>query len=149
MQKATATYIAPVGDSKVVEMGGVTFFDGKEVELNSYDHGPLISKLEGNQYFDIKVGEDDKQSKPPAAKKRGRPSAADREAAKIAAEEADRAAKAAAEKAKAAKADLDATEKAAAGDQSTPARSQAAPAHQTTDFPAPKPAAAPQAKPEA
>jgi hypothetical protein len=112
MQKATATYVAPFGDSKVVEMGGITFFDGKPVDLNSYDHPHLISKLGGNQFFDITVGEDDKKEMP-AAKKRGRPSAADRAAAKLAADEADAAAKLAAEKAKTAKADLAATEKAA------------------------------------
>lgn len=112
MQTATATYVAPPGDNKVVEMGGVTFFDGKPVELNSYDHGRLISKLGGNQYFDITIGEDDKKEIP-AAKKRGRPSAADRAAARAAAEQADLDAKAAVEKAKSAKADLAATEKVA------------------------------------
>jgi len=112
MQKATATYVAPMGDSKVVEMGGVTFFDGKPVDLNDYEHPHLISKLVGNQYFDTKVSEDDKQAMP-AAKKRGRPSAADRAAAKLAADEAELAAKAAAKKAADAKADLAATERAA------------------------------------
>lgn len=127
MQKATATYIAPFGDSKVVEMAGVTFFDGKPVELNSYDNGDLIKKLEGNPYFDITVGKDDENAKPPA-KKRGRPSAADIAAAKAAADEADAAAKAATEKAKAAKADHAATEKAASSADPKP--------------PAPKPPAA-------
>ena len=104
MQKATATYRAPVGGNKVVEMGGVTFFDGKAVELNSYDHAHLISKLPGNPSFDITVGEDDK--KPPTVeKKRGRPSNADIAAAKEAAEKAEAEAKAAAEKAKIAKED--------------------------------------------
>jgi len=112
MRKATATYVAPPGDSKVVEMGGLTFFDGKPVELNSYDHGPLITNLEGNQHFDITVGEDDKEAKSPAAKRRGRPSNADIAAAKALAEQTDKAAKEAAEKAEAAKADLEATEKA-------------------------------------
>lgn len=64
---ATATYVAPVGDNKVVEMGGVTFFDGKSVDLNTYEHGHLISKLQGNQYFDITVGKDDENAKPPAS----------------------------------------------------------------------------------
>jgi len=112
MRKATATYVAPPGDSKVVEMGGITFFDGKSVELNSYDHAGLISKLEGNQHFDITVGEDDKEAKSPAAKRRGRPSNADIAAAKALAEQTDKDAKQAAEKAEAAKADLEATEKA-------------------------------------
>lgn len=67
MRKATATYHAPKGDSKVVEMGGVTFFDGQPVELNSDDHANMIAKLPGNPHFDIEVGEDD------AKPRRGRP----------------------------------------------------------------------------
>jgi hypothetical protein len=113
MQKATATYVAPFGDSKVVEMGGVTFFDGQTVEINSEDHPHLMQKLQGNAHFDVVMGEDDEQETQPAAKKRGRPSAADRAAAQEAAEAAERDANAAADKAKAAKEDLDATEKAA------------------------------------
>lgn len=69
MRKAIATYNAPKGDSKVVEMGGVTFFHGQSVDLNSDDHGHMINKLQGNQHFDIDVGEDDTPEKP----KRGRP----------------------------------------------------------------------------
>lgn len=65
MRKATATYSAPKGDNKVVEMGGVTFFDGQAVELNSDDHGHLINKLPGNQHFDVEMGEE--------APRRGRP----------------------------------------------------------------------------
>ena len=85
MRKATVTYNAPPGDNKVVEMGGVTFFDGQSVELNTEDHPHIISKLEGNQHFDLDLGEDDGEVKP----KRGRPSKADKEAAdKKAAEEA-------------------------------------------------------------
>jgi len=106
MQKATATYVAPPGDSKVVEIGGVTFFHGKPVELNSYEHGHLIAKLPGNKHFDVTVGEDD--NKPaPVEKKRGRPSNADKAAAKEAAEKAEADAKAAIAKAKEAKADAD------------------------------------------
>ena len=69
MRKATATYHAPQGDSKVVEMGGVTFFDGQEVELNSDDHEHMINKLPGNQHFSIEVGEEEQDDKP----RRGRP----------------------------------------------------------------------------
>jgi hypothetical protein len=112
MKKATATYVAPFGDNKVVEMGGVTFFDGKSVDLNSDEHGALITKLEGNQNFDVTVGKDDEQPVQ-AAKKRGRPSAKDIAAAKEAAATADDEAKKAAEKAKVAKADADAAVKAA------------------------------------
>jgi hypothetical protein len=72
MRKAKVTYNAPKGDSKVVEMGGVTFYDGKEVEINTDDHGAMISKLEANQgspnaLFDIEVGEEEDRPK------RGRP----------------------------------------------------------------------------
>lgn len=77
MKTATATYIAPPGDNKVCEMGGVTFFDGQPVDLNSYDHGHLISKLEGNQHFDIEVGAEKPDEHKP---KRGRPSNADKAA---------------------------------------------------------------------
>lgn len=109
MQTATATYIAPPGDSKVCEMGGVTFFDRKPVELNSYDHPHLIAKLPGNKHFDVTVNEDDK--KPPTVeKKRGRPSNADIAKAKEAAEKAEADAKKAAAKAEEAKADAAALE---------------------------------------
>lgn len=84
MRKATAIYNAPKGDNKVVEMGGVTFFDGQEVELNSNDHGHLINKLPGNQHFEIEVGDDVPDDKP----KRGRPSNADKAAAEAKAKEA-------------------------------------------------------------
>lgn len=87
MRKATATYVAPKGDSKVVEMGGVTFFDGQAVELNSDDHGHLINKLPGNQHFDIEVGEETERPK------RGRPSNAEKAAKEQ--EEADKTEKAA------------------------------------------------------
>lgn len=63
MRSAIATYKAPEGDSKVVEMGGVTFFDGQPVELNSEDHGHMIGKLQGNQHFDIDVSDDDAEAK--------------------------------------------------------------------------------------
>ena len=56
MRKATATYHAPEGDNKVVEMGGVTFFDGQEVELNSDDHGHMINKLPNNPQVQYHVG---------------------------------------------------------------------------------------------
>lgn len=70
MRKATATYNAPEGDSKVAEICGVTFFDGHPVELNSNDHGHLISKLPGNQHFDVEMGEEIPDEPKP---RRGRP----------------------------------------------------------------------------
>lgn len=111
MKKATVTYVAPIGDNKVVEIGGVTFFDGKSVEINSYDNPHLIGKLEANQHFNVVVGKEEPDTvKPPA--KRGRPSNADLAAIKANAEETDRAAKEAVEKAKEAKAEHEAVTKA-------------------------------------
>ncbi|MGJ5075490.1 hypothetical protein [Bradyrhizobium oligotrophicum] len=77
MKTAKATYNVPRGDSKVVEMGGMTFFDGQEVELNSDEHGHLMSKLPNNQHFTFVAGEDLPDAKP----KRGRPSNAEKAAA--------------------------------------------------------------------
>ena len=98
MKKATVTYVAPLGDNKVCEMGGVSFFDGKSVEINSFDNPHLIEKLQGNQHFDIEVSKDDESVPRPKAK-RGRPSKADIEAAAAEAAAAEEAAKIAAEKA--------------------------------------------------
>ncbi len=41
-----------------VEMGGQTFYDGKETELNTDDNGALLDKLQGNQHFDVEIGEE-------------------------------------------------------------------------------------------
>jgi hypothetical protein len=87
MRKATAIYHAPPGDSKVVEMCGVTFFDGQSVELNSDDNPHLLLKLPTNKFFEIEIGEDDQK------KKVGRPSNADKAAAAAAAPKADAPAK--------------------------------------------------------
>lgn len=84
MRKATATYHAPEGDNKVVEMGGVTFFDGKSVDLNTDDHGHMISKLINNRHFEIEVSADDE----PAKRKPGRPSNAEKAAEAAKADEA-------------------------------------------------------------
>jgi len=103
MKTATVTYVAPIGDSKVVEMGGLTFFDGKSQEINDHDNPHLFNKLQGNPYFDFAMGKDAPDTvKPPV--KRGRPSNLDKAAAAKAAAEAEQAAKEAAEKAKEAKA---------------------------------------------
>jgi hypothetical protein len=103
MQKATVTYRSPPGDNKVTEMGGVTFFDGKSVELNSYDNPHLLQKLANNQFFDVEMGKEDNQPAPKV--KRGRPSNADIAAAKAASEQADREAVDAKTRAEAAKSD--------------------------------------------
>lgn len=85
MTKATATYNAPDGDNKVVEMGGVTFYDGQSVDLNSDEHGHLINKLPTNPHFEIEVGEEEDA---PKRNKGGRPSNAEK-AAKAEAEKAE------------------------------------------------------------
>lgn len=104
MRKAKVTYKAPEGDWKVVEMGGLTFFDGKPVEIDNVVNSHLFDKLQNNPHFDVEVGEDE-----PVAPRRkpGRPSNADRaeaeaaEAARLQAEAEAKAAAEAAEKAKA------------------------------------------------
>jgi hypothetical protein len=102
MKTATVTYVCPKGDNKAVEFGGLTFFDGKPVEINSSDNPHLFSKLQGNQHFDFEMGEDEPDVVKP---KRGRPSNAEKAAeekkvadAKAAAEKAAADAKAAVDK---------------------------------------------------
>lgn len=131
MKTATVTYVAPIGENKVAEMGGLTFFDGKSVEINDHDHPHLFQKLQTNQYFDFAMGKDEPDTvKPPV--KRGRPSNIDKAAAAAAAEEADRAAKEAAAKADEAKATHEAITKEEGG-KSKP--SIFAPAAKPTDQP--------------
>jgi hypothetical protein len=50
MKEATATYHAPKGDSKVVEMLGHTFYDGKPETVVLDDL--LMATLQGNQHFE-------------------------------------------------------------------------------------------------
>jgi len=69
MRKAVAIYSAPAGDNKVVEMGGVTFFHGQAVDLNSDEHPVLLAKLPANPHFEIEIGEDDT----PVKRRLGRP----------------------------------------------------------------------------
>ena len=74
MGKATATYVAPERDSKVVEMSGVTFFDGHDVELNSDQHAHLMGKLATNPHFKFVAIEDDerpRRSRPPGRAPKG------------------------------------------------------------------------------
>jgi hypothetical protein len=78
MRKATAIYNAPEGDNKVVEMGGVTFFDGQPVDLNTSDHAHLIAKLPGNQHFEVEIGEEEEPKRKP-----GRPSNAEKAEAQL------------------------------------------------------------------
>jgi hypothetical protein len=58
MRKATVTYNAAEGESQVVTTRGVTFFDGHPQELNTNDHGALITKCHDNPHFDVELGEE-------------------------------------------------------------------------------------------
>lgn len=51
MSKITITYKAPQDDSKVVEMRGLTFFDGMPVEVDGKADAELIAKAVGNPHF--------------------------------------------------------------------------------------------------
>jgi len=79
VRKAVAVYHAPEGDNKVVEMGGVTFFDGQPVDLNSEDHPVLIAKFPNHPHFEIEIEEDDAP-----APRRGRTSNAEKAAKEVA-----------------------------------------------------------------
>ena len=58
MKKVTVTYHAPPGDSRVVEVFGHTFFDGKAEEIEASDL--LIEKMRGNRHFEISDGPPEK-----------------------------------------------------------------------------------------
>lgn len=65
MKKLTATYHAPKGDSKVVEMLGHSFFDGKpeEIELEAFQ-ADIITRnplFECSKPEDVKPGEEKKE----------------------------------------------------------------------------------------
>lgn len=54
--KVQVTYHAPEGDSKVCEMGGKTFFDGKSTELDSEEDAALIEQCKANKHFETPGG---------------------------------------------------------------------------------------------
>jgi hypothetical protein len=60
MTKATVTYAAPKGDSKVVEHAGYTFFDGHPVEVDVDDL--RLGKLKNNPLFKVSDGHPPKGS---------------------------------------------------------------------------------------
>lgn len=53
MGKITVIYHAPPGDDRVVDMRGVTFFDGKPVEIDTEEHTALANKLRTNWHFEV------------------------------------------------------------------------------------------------
>jgi hypothetical protein len=50
--KVQVKYTAPPDDSKVCEMGGKTFFDGKTTELDSEEDAALIETISHNKCFE-------------------------------------------------------------------------------------------------
>jgi len=62
MAKIGVTYVAPKGDSEVVEMQGVKFFSGQTVKIDEDKQERLLSKLRKNPHFRV----DDKKPKEPA-----------------------------------------------------------------------------------
>ncbi|MEY9239174.1 hypothetical protein ABIF68_006793 [Bradyrhizobium japonicum] len=67
MKKATVTYTAPKGDSKVVEMLGYTFYDGQAQDIHCEDAN--MTRLQGNRHFKVdKVSDyDPEKDAPPKA----------------------------------------------------------------------------------
>jgi hypothetical protein len=49
---AKVTYHAPAGDSEVVSLMGLRFFDGEPRELDDA-HAPLLEKLAHNPHFEV------------------------------------------------------------------------------------------------
>jgi hypothetical protein len=52
MNKVSVTYHAPKGDSKVVEIWGHVFYDGKAEEVEVDDD--TLKTMKGNRFFDVK-----------------------------------------------------------------------------------------------
>lgn len=50
---AKVTYHAPLGDSEVVSLMGLRFFDGEPRELDDAEHGALLEKLAHNPHFAV------------------------------------------------------------------------------------------------
>lgn len=80
MKSVTVTYHAPPGDSKVAEVFGHTFFDGKSETIEVDDH--VAEKLRGNKHFECSEPKDAQPKKPDPKQQK-----ADEEAAKRADEE--------------------------------------------------------------
>lgn len=91
IKKINVTYIAPAGDSKVVEMKGTTFFDGIAVDVIGDE--AEFKRLEGNPCFKINsVADYDPSEKTKADKEAADKAAAAKEAADKAAAKHDEAA---------------------------------------------------------
>ena len=62
MKKVSVTYKAPPGESKVAELFGHTFFDGKEESIEVDDR--TLEKLKGNKHFKCGEPEDAADAEP-------------------------------------------------------------------------------------
>jgi hypothetical protein len=60
-KSVSVTYHAPPGDSKVVEMFGHTFYDGKAETVEVDDR--VLGKLQGNRHFECGEAKDAPQPK--------------------------------------------------------------------------------------
>lgn len=62
---ATVTYHAPQGDSEVVSLSGLRFFDGEPRELDDAEHVALLGKLAHNPHFEVGFTVLDETDPPP------------------------------------------------------------------------------------
>ena len=51
MGKIQVVWTAPEGDSKVCEVGGKTFYDGKATEIDDVEDASLLETLKHNKQF--------------------------------------------------------------------------------------------------
>lgn len=49
----SVTYHAPEGDSEVVSLAGLRFFDGEPRSLDGVEHAVLLAKLGQNPHFEV------------------------------------------------------------------------------------------------
>jgi hypothetical protein len=63
MTKVQVTWTAPEGDSKVCEMGGKTFFDGKSTEIDTDEDAALFEAVKHNKQFKPGGGDDDRPAR--------------------------------------------------------------------------------------
>jgi hypothetical protein len=67
LKKLSVTYHAPKGDSKIVEIFGHTFYDGKAEEIEVEE--PILKRLQRNRFFEVK-GDDAAKEQPKEHKSR-------------------------------------------------------------------------------
>jgi hypothetical protein len=62
LKKLSVTYHAPKGDSKMVEIFGHTFYDGKAEEVEVEE--PILKRLQRNRFFECSKPTDVDSAKP-------------------------------------------------------------------------------------